>query len=133
VKVTDISHIAGYLFVIGLIAAVIAGIVMCGYYGSASNAAAWSSIAFAALGAIIGILLSTSKKLEEEIYVLVAASLGLLVASRMNVFGSYNAAQVTGVGAAIDVVIGYIAVFSAAAMIVLAIRTLTHFHVSKIK
>ncbi|MEW6221896.1 MAG: hypothetical protein AB1476_01040 [Candidatus Hadarchaeota archaeon] len=124
---TDLSHIAGYLFVIGLIAAVVGGIAVGGYYGVGSNVAAWVSLGFAGLGVLIGLFMSTSKKLEEEVYVMVMISLAFLVASNMNVFGTGQ------IGTVINTVVGYIAVFSAAAIIILAIRTLTHFHIKKIR
>lgn len=131
---TDLSHIAGYLFVLGLIVSVIAGVAV-GFLGisSTSATAAWISVAFVLVGLAIGFFVSTSKKIEEEIYVLVLVSLALLVASSMGVFGSLNTATSTTIGTAINSIIGYIAMFSAAAIIVLAIRTLTHFHVSKIQ
>lgn len=132
VGTTDLSHIAGYLFIVGLIVAAIAGLAV-GFSGipSTSTTAAWISVAFVMIGLVIGFCLTTSKKIEEEIYVLVLVSLALLVASSMNVFGSFNTPTFP-LGASINLIVGYVAMFSAAAIIVLAIRTLTRFHVSKI-
>lgn len=127
----DLSHIAGYLFVIGLIVAVIAGLAV-GLAGAGADVRAWISVAFALIGVTIGTLMSTSKKIEEEIYVLVMVSLALLVASQMNVFNSFDTAVGANIGTALDNVVTNIALFSAAAIIVLAIRTLTNFHVKKI-
>jgi len=127
----DVSHIAGYLFVLGLIIAVIAGLAV-GLANIGATATAWISVMFMIIGVVIGACMSTSKKLEEEVYVLILVSLVLLVASRMNVFAGLDTATGTTLGTAIDNIVMYIAMFSAAAMIVLAIRTLTHFHVSKI-
>lgn len=127
----DLSHIAGYLFVLGLIVAVIAGLAV-GLANIGATAQAWIAVMFMIIGVVIGACMSTSKKLEEEVYVLVLVSLVLLVASNMGVFGQLNVATGTNLGTAINAIVGYIAMFSAAAMIVLAIRTLTHFHVSKI-
>ncbi len=125
----DLSHIAGYLFVLGLIAAVIAGLAV--GFNIGATAQPWIAVMFMIIGVVIGACMSTSKKLEEEVYVLVLVSLVLLVASQMNVFTNLNVA-VSNLGTAINLVVTNIAMFSAAAMIVLAIRTLTHFHVSKI-
>jgi hypothetical protein len=127
----DLSHVAGYLFVLGLIVAVIAGLAV-GFAGAVVATQQWIAVIFMIIGVVIGACMSTSKKLEEEVYVLVLVSLVLLVASQMNVFTSLNVA-VSNLGTAINLIVTYIAMFSAAAMIVLAIRTLTHFHVSKIK
>jgi len=133
----DLSHIAGYLFVIGLVVAVIAGLAV-GFANVGANIQAWLGVAFALIGVVIGACISTSKKIEEEIYVLVMVSLALLVASNMGVFASFNpatgaaASPAAGLGTAIDSIVGYIALFSAAAIIVLAIRTLTNFHLKKI-
>jgi hypothetical protein len=134
----DLSHVAGYLFVLGLIVAVIAGAAVGLSNPIGATATAWISVIFMIIGVVIGACMSTSKKLEEEVYVLVLVSLVLLVASSMNVFAGLNTATGAtatgpGLGTAIDDIVGYIAMFSAAAMIVLAIRTLTHFHVSKIR
>jgi len=126
----DVSHVAGYLFVLGLIVAVIAGLTV-GLSSIGATAQAWIAVMFMIIGVVIGACMSTSKKLEEEVYVLVLVSLALLVASQMNVFTSLNVA-ISNLGTAINLIVTYIAMFSAAAMIVLAIRTLTHFHVSKI-
>ena len=130
-KPMDMSHIAGYLFVICLIAAVIAGLAV-GFGNLGAVATAWISVAFVLIGVAIGIFMSTSKKIEEEIYVLVLVSLGLLVASQIGVFTSFDTAVGGNIGTALNTVITNIALFSAAAIIVLAIRTLTNFHVKKI-
>ncbi len=130
---TDLSHIAGYLFIVGLIVAVIAGLAV-GFLGISSTGAtaAWISVAFVLVGVAIGFLVTTSKKIEEEIYILVLVSLALLVASNMGVFASLDTATSTTLGTAVNAIVGYVAMYSAAAIIVLAIRTLTNFHVSKI-
>ena len=126
----DISHIAGYLFIVGLIVATITGIaVNVGNIGS--NTQAWISVAFVVLGLVIGACMATSKKIEEEIYILLLATAVLLIASNMGVFESLTTATGTVLGDVINAVVGYIAMFSAAAIIVLTIRTITHFHVSK--
>jgi len=127
----DLSHIASYLFVIGLIAAVIAGLAV-GLGNLGADVQSWISVAFVLIGLGIGAFITTSKKIEEEIYVLVLVSLGLLVASNMGVFTSFNTAIGANIGTALNLVITYIALFSALAIIVLAIRTLTHFHMKKI-
>ncbi len=133
---TDISHVAAYLFVVGLIVAVIAGI-SASSLGSVTQA--WISVAFVVLGAAIGAFMATSKKLEEEIYVLVLAMLALLVAVYGGAFGSLGTAApslgpaMVSLGTTIQTIVGYIAMFSAASIIVLAIRTLTNFHISKIR
>lgn len=127
----DVSHIAGYIFIICLIVAVIAGLYV-GFEGlRATSTQAWISIILVVLGVVIGALMITSKKIEEEIYVILLVTLTLLVASQFNVFASFDTA-VTNLGAALDCVVTNIAAFSGAAIIVLAIRTITHFHVSKI-
>jgi hypothetical protein len=130
-KTMDISHIAAYLFVIGLIVAVIAGLYA-GFEGIAANTQAWISILLVVLGVVIGALMITSKKIEEEIYVVLLVTLVLLVASQFGVFTSLNTA-VDNLGVALNCMVTNIAVFSGAAIIVLAIRTITHFHVSKIR
>jgi hypothetical protein len=127
----DLSHIAGYLFVVGLIAAVIGGIAVTAWIGPGTNAAAWISVMFVVLGVVIGALMTTSKKIEEEIYVLLLATLALLVASNMGVFGNFDVAG-ANLGTALNAIVAYVAMFSAAAIIVLAVRTITRFHVSKI-
>jgi len=132
----NVTRIAGYLFLFGLIAAVIAGLGV-GLSTVEPNAQAWIAVMFMIIGIVIGACMSTSKKLEEEVYVLVLVSLVLLVASTMHIFDALNTATgatvgASGLGTAINNIVGYIAMFSAAAMIVLAIRTLTHFHISKI-
>lgn len=128
---TDLSHIAGYLFIIGLIVSVVAGLGV-GFFSVGTNLQAWISVAFVLVGVAIGFLVTTSKKIEEEIYILVLVSLALLVASNMGVFASLNTATSTTLGTAVNAIVGYVAMYSAAAIIVLAIRTLTNFHVSKI-
>ncbi len=128
---TDLSHIAGYLFIIGLIVSVVAGLGV-GFLNIGNIAQAWISVAFVLVGVAIGFLVTTSKKIEEEIYILVLVSLALLVASNMGVFASLNTATSTTLGTAVNAIVGYVAMYSAAAIIVLAIRTLTNFHVSKI-
>jgi len=127
----DLSHVAGYLFVLGLIVAVIAGLAV-GFATIGATAEAWIAVMFMIIGVVIGVCMSTSKKLEEEVYVIVLVSLVLLVASNFRVFAGLDTA-INNLGTAIDYVVTDIAMFSAAAMIVLAIRTLTHFHISKIK
>jgi len=128
----DVSHIAAYLFIITLIVAVIAGLYV-GLEGlRGSTTQAWISIVLVVLGVVIGALMITSKKIEEEIYVILLVTLVLLVASQFNVFASLDTA-VTNLGAALDCVVTDIAAFSGAGIIVLAIRTITHFHVSKIR
>jgi hypothetical protein len=127
----DLSHIAGYLFVVSLIISVIAGIAV-GEFNIGANAQAWISVLFIVLGIVIGACMSTSKKIEEEIYVLVLVMAGLLIASNMKIFESINIATNTNWGTSINAIVLYIAMFSAAAIIVLAIRTLTRYHVSKI-
>jgi heme A synthase len=125
----DLSHVAGYLFIIGLIAAVIAGLAV----GFSANLTwqPWIVVIFLILGVVIGACMLTSKKLEEEVYIVVLVSLALLIASNFKVFAGLDTA-INNLGTAIDYVVADIAWFSAAAMIVLAIRTLTRFHVSKI-
>ncbi len=129
VREMDLAHIAGYLFILGLVMAVIAGAAVSAY---GANTQAWISVAFVVLGIVIGAFMATSKKIEEEIYVIVVITLGLLVASNMNVFQPFNTAA-SNLGTVINTIVVYIAMFSAAALVVLAIRTLTHFHVSKIR
>jgi hypothetical protein len=126
----DLSHVAGYLFVLGLIVAVIAGLAV-GFANAGADVQSWIIVMFLILGVVVGACMLTSKKLEEEVYVIVLVSLALLVASNFNVFVDLNTA-INNLGTAIDDVVTDIAMLSAAAMIVLAIRTLTHFHVSKI-
>ena len=126
----DISHVAAYIFVIGLIIAVIAGLYV-GFGNVSVSAQDWLSVGFMIIGVVIGALMITSKKIEEEIYVILLVSIALLIASQMNVFAGLDQAY-NNLGAAIDRVVTYIAMFSAAAIVVLAIRTITHFHVKKI-
>jgi len=127
-KKIDISHIAAYLFIASLIAAVIAGLAV-GLADIEQSIRTWISVLFVVLGVVIGACMITSKKIEEEIYVILLVTVALLVASQMGVFAKTG----TTAGAAIDNIVTYIAMFSAAAIIVLAIRTITHFHVSKIR
>jgi hypothetical protein len=122
---------AAYLFVIGLIVAVITGLYA-GFEGIAANTQAWISIVLVVLGVVIGALMVTSKKIEEEIYVILLVTLVLLVASQFGVFTSLDTA-INNLGAALNCMVTNIAVFSGAAIIVLAVRTITHFHVSKIR
>lgn len=87
---------------------------------------------FMIIGVVIGALMITSKKIEEEIYVILLVTIAFLIASQMKVFDGLNEVY-ANLGTAISGVVTNIAMFSAAAIIVLAIRTITHFHVSKIK
>lgn len=128
----NVSRIAGYLFVLGLIVAVVAGVLV-NLFSVGSSVQAWISVIFVALGVAIGFFMSTSKKIEEEIYVLLLVTVAFIIASNMNVFEGITVATGTKLGSLIDSIVGYIAMFSAAAIIVLAIRTITRFHVSKIK
>jgi hypothetical protein len=134
-KKMDVSHIAGYLFIIGLIVAIIAGLYA-GFegLGAGSNTQAWISIVLIIIGVVIGALMITSKKIEEEIYGILLVSLVLLVLSQFTpgIFSSLNTA-VSNLGNALDCVVTNIAVFAGAAIIVLAVRTITHFHISKIR
>jgi hypothetical protein len=132
-KTMDVSHVAGYLFVVGLIVAIIAGLYV-GFKGlvPGSTEQVWTTISLVVLGVVIGALMITSKKIEEEIYVILLVTLALLVASQLNIFASLNTA-VNNLGGALDCVVTNIAAFSGAAIIVLAVRTITHFHVSKIR
>jgi len=131
-KTMDVSHIAGYIFLIGLIVAIIAGLYA-GFEGLGVNTQAWISILLVVLGVVIGALMITSKKIEEEIYVVLLVTLVLLVASQFGVFNSLGTAGYTNWANALNGLVTNIAVFSGAAIIVLAIRTITHFHVSKIR
>ena len=126
----DVSHIAAYLFVITLIVAIITGLYI-GLAGLAANIQSWISISLIILGIIIGALMITSKKIEEEIYVVLLVTLVLMVASQFRIFTGLDQA-VANLGVALNCVVTNIAVFSGAAIIVLAIRTITHFHVKKI-
>ena len=134
-KKMDVSHIAGYLFIIGLIVAIIAGLYT-GFegLGAGSNTQAWISIVLIIMGVVIGALMITSKKIEEEIYGILLVSLVLLVLSQFagGLFTSLNTA-VNNLGAALNCMVTNIAVFAGAAIIVLAVRTITHFHISKIR
>jgi uncharacterized membrane protein YccC len=130
-KTTDVSHIAAYLFVVGLIVAVIGGLYV-GLGNVSASMQNWLSVVFIIIGVVIGALMVTSKKIEEEIYVILLVTVALLIASQMGVFAGLNEAY-ANLGTAINRVVSYIAMFSAAAIIVLAIRTITHFHVSKIR
>jgi len=131
-KKMDVSHIAGYLFIIGLVIAVIAGLYA-GFEGLGANTQAWISTLLVVLGVVIGALMITSKKIEEEIYGILLVSLVLLVLSQFagGIFTSLNTA-VNNLGTALNCMVTNIAVFAGAAIIVLAVRTITHFHVSKI-
>ena len=126
----DVSRIAAYLFILGLIVAVIAGLYV-GFQGVSAAAGNWLSVVFVIIGVVIGTLMATSKKLEEEIYVILLVTVALLAANQLGVFGGFNQAY-ANMGTAINQVVTYIAMFSAAAIIVLAIKTITHFHVKKI-
>jgi len=127
----DLSRIASYLFILGLVIAVVAGLAG-GLMRFSAAIQGWLLIVFAVLGVVIGFSMSTVKKIEEEVYVIVMLSLALLFASTMGIFSGFNTA-IAGLGDAIDNIVTYIAIFSAASIIVLAIRTLTRFHVSKIQ
>ena len=127
----DIARVASYLFILGLLIAAVAGLAV-GFMRISAVVQGWLLIVFAVLGVIIGFSMTTVKKIEEEVYVIVMFSLALLVASSMGIFRGFNTA-IFGLGDAIDMIVTYIATFSAAAIIVLAIRTITRFHVSKIK
>jgi len=133
-KKTDVSHIAGYLFIIGLIVAIIAGLYVGFEALQGSNTQAWISIVLIIMGVVIGALMITSKKIEEEIYGILLVSLVLLVLSQFagGLFTSLNTA-VNNLGAALNCMVTNIAVFAGAAIIVLAVRTITHFHISKIR
>jgi uncharacterized membrane protein len=133
-KKMDVSHIAGYLFIIGLIVAIIAGLYVGFEALQGSSRQAWISIVLIVLGVVIGTLMITSKKIEEEIYGILLVSLVLLVLSQFTpgIFSSLNTA-VSNLGGALDCVVTNIAVFAGAAIIVLAVRTITHFHISKIR
>jgi uncharacterized membrane protein YeaQ/YmgE (transglycosylase-associated protein family) len=125
------SRISSYLFVIGLIGSLIAGVLVHELYiGSVGQA--WISVVFVVIGLVIGFFMPVVKKVEEEIYILLLVMVALLIASNMGIFASFNTATGTNLGDIINSIVGYIAVFSAAAIIMLAIRTITHFHVSKI-
>ncbi len=128
----DLSHIAGYLFILGLVGSVIAGLAV-GLIGLAGDVATLVTLGFSGLGLLIGFFMSTSKKIEEEIYVIVVVSLGLLIASKMNVFtAGANTAGALSIGTALNSMVANVATFSAAAIIVLALRTLGRHHMSKI-
>jgi hypothetical protein len=131
-KRMDVSHISGYLFIIGLIVAIIAGLYA-GFEGLAVNTQAWISIVLIIMGVVIGALMITSKKVEEEIYGIVLVSLVLLVASQFGIFNSLGLAGYTNWMNALNGMVNNIAVFAGAAIIVLAVRTITHFHISKIR
>ena len=132
-KKMDVSHIAGYLFIIGLIVAIIAGLYA-GFERIVADTQAWISIVLIIMGVVIGALMITSKKNEEEIYGILLVSLVLLVLSQFTpgIFSSLNTA-VNNLGNALNCVVTNIAVFAGAAIIVLAVRTITHFHISKIR
>jgi len=130
-KKMDVSHIAAYIFMVGLIIAVIAGLYV-GLGNVSASMQNWLSVVFIIIGIVIGALMITSKKIEEEIYVVLLVTVALLIASQMNIFAGLNEAYAS-LGTAINRVVTYIAMFSAAAIIVLAIRTITHFHISKIR
>ena len=129
-KEMNLTRISGYLFIIGLIMAVVAGILV-NEMAVGASIQAWISVAFIAIGLVLGWCMSTCKKVEEEIYVLLLVTVALLIASNMGIFSSLNVATGTNLGAIVNSIVGYIAFFSAAAIIVLAIRTIFRFHVGK--
>jgi hypothetical protein len=112
--------------------AIIAGLYA-GFEGLAVNTQAWISIVLIIMGVVIGALMITSKKVEEEIYGIVLVSLVLLVASQFGIFNSLGLAGYTNWMIALNGMVNNIAVFAGAAIIVLAVRTITHFHISKIR
>jgi len=126
----NLAKITGYLFILGLIIAIVAGIVV-NSMNIGSVGQAWISVVFTVIGLAIGTCMSTSKKVEEEVYVILLVTVGLLIASNMGIFSSLNIATGSDLGAIINSIVGYIAFFSAAAIIVLAIRTIFRFHVGK--
>ncbi len=128
----DLSHIAGYLFILGLVASIIAGLAV-GLIGISGNLATLITLGFSGLGLLIGLFMSTSKKIEEEIYVIVVVSLGLLIASQMNVFtAGATTPGALSIGTALNAIVANVATFSATSIIVLALRTLSKHHMSKI-
>ena len=105
---------------------------VCRLRRNCSEHSSWISIVLVVLGVVIGALMITSKKIEEEIYVVLLVTLVLLVASQFGVFNSFGTAEYTSWANALNGLVTNIVVFSGAAIIVLAVRTITHFHVSKI-
>ncbi len=130
-KEWNLSRISGYLFLVGLLIAVVAGIVV-NLMSIGAVMQAWLSVIFIAIGLVLGWCMSACKKVEEEIYILLMVTVALLLANNMGVFSSLDVI-VPRFGDTVNSIVNYIAFFSAAAIIVLAIRTIFHFHVSKIK
>jgi hypothetical protein len=129
-KEMNLATISGYLFILGLIIAVVAGIIVNEMSVSVTTQA-WISIVFIAIGLVLGWCMSTSKKVEEEIYILLMVTVALLLANNMGIFQSLDVLGAK-LGHVINAIVNYIAFFSAAAIIVLAIRTIFRFHVGKI-
>lgn len=130
-KEMNLTRISGYLFIIGLIIAVVTGVLV-NAMSLGASAHAWISIAFIAIGLVLGWCMSTCKKVEEEIYVLLLVTVALLLANNMGVFSSLDVI-IPKLGDMVNAIVNYIAFFSAAAIIVLAIRTIFRFHVGKMK
>ena len=128
-KEMNLTRISGYLFIIGLIMAVVAGILV-NEMAVGTSIQAWISVAFIAIGLVLGWCMSTCKKVEEEIYVLLLVTVALLLANNMGVFSSLDVI-IPKLGDMVNAIVNYIAFFSAAAIIVLAIRTIFRFHVGK--
>ena len=129
-KEMNLTRISGYLFIIGLIIAVVAGILVNEMIVEASMKAGLS-IVFIAIGLVLGWCMSTCKKVEEEIYILLMVTVALLLANNMGIFSSLDVI-VPKLGDMVNSIVNYIAFFSAAAIIVLAIRTIFRFHVGKV-
>jgi len=128
-KGMNLARISGYLFIIGLIIAVVAGVLV-NAMSLGAIAHAWISVAFIAIGLVLGWCMSACKKVEEEIYVLLLVTVALLLANNMGVFSSLDVI-IPKLGDMVNAIVNYIAFFSAAAIIVLAIRTIFRFHVGK--
>lgn len=126
----NLSTISGYLFILGLIIAVVAGILV-NEMSISLTSQAWISIVFIVIGLVLGWCMSTCKKVEEEIYILLMVTVALLLANQMGIFKSLDILG-ANIGDVVNSIVNYIAFFSAAAIIVLAIRTIFRFHVGKI-
>ncbi len=125
----NLSRISGYLFLVGLLIAVVAGILV-NVMALGSVLQAWISVVFIAIGLVLGWCMSACKKVEEEIYILLMVTVALLLANSMGVFSSLDVIF-PKLGDIVNSIVNYIAFYSAAAIILLAIRTIFHFHVSK--
>ncbi len=130
-KEMNLTRISGYLFIVGLIIAVVAGILV-NAMSIAVSIQAWISVAFIAIGLVLGWCMSACKKVEEEIYILLLVTVALLLANNMGIFKDLDVI-VPKLGDIVNSIVNYIAFYSAAAIILLAIRTIFRFHVGKVK